>query len=232
MQQPSTKIGRYKEANSNKLFVHVDSLLLSSRLMRKLTTSGKMLPVLSFKASAINEAALIYRAIYHPMRLKIIDLIHKAGTISVAKLNKKVKLDKSLLSQQLKILRDADILMTERKGKQVLYTVNHKQIEGITKASAKMIPIANSKPVPVSKSDLEAAKQIQKKGDKSLFSSTELQIIKLVCEQNTNEEIGGKLKLSKRTIEDARLRIIKKMEMKNTAGLVLYAVKNGLYQLH
>jgi DNA-binding NarL/FixJ family response regulator len=60
------------------------------------------------------------------------------------------------------------------------------------------------------------------------FSARELEIIYLICKELTNKEIADKLFLSIRTVEGYRLKIQEKMHVKNTVGLVIYAVKNGL----
>lgn len=60
------------------------------------------------------------------------------------------------------------------------------------------------------------------------FSAREREIIYLICKELTNKEIGDKLFLSIRTVEGYRLKIQEKMNVKNTVGLVIYAVKNGL----
>lgn len=62
----------------------------------------------------------------------------------------------------------------------------------------------------------------------SRLSKREIEIIQLICEQFTNEEISKKLFLSKRTIDNHRQNILNKLGMKNTAGLVRFAVENGL----
>ncbi|TKK64842.1 response regulator transcription factor [Ilyomonas limi] len=64
-----------------------------------------------------------------------------------------------------------------------------------------------------------------------VFSEREKQIIQLICQEKTSEEIGKLLFLSKRTVEGCRLKILDKMNVKTTAGLVIYAIKNGLYTL-
>lgn len=63
------------------------------------------------------------------------------------------------------------------------------------------------------------------------FNEREQQIITLICEQYTNKEIADRLYLSKRTVETHREHILEKMEVKNTAGVVVYAIRNGLYKL-
>lgn len=68
-----------------------------------------------------------------------------------------------------------------------------------------------------------------KKIDKPVFSENELAIIKMICEENSNKEIAERLKLSKRTIESYREKILNKIDAKNTAGVVVYALKHRLY---
>ena len=63
-----------------------------------------------------------------------------------------------------------------------------------------------------------------------VFSEREIQIIRLICEQLTTKEIAAALELSQRTIDTYRDQIQRKTNSKNMAGVVLYAVKNGLYK--
>jgi DNA-binding NarL/FixJ family response regulator len=62
----------------------------------------------------------------------------------------------------------------------------------------------------------------------SALNDKEIQIIKLICEEKTNKEISEILNLSPRTIEGSRARIIQKINVKNTAGIVLYTIKNNI----
>jgi DNA-binding NarL/FixJ family response regulator len=68
-----------------------------------------------------------------------------------------------------------------------------------------------------------------KKIDRIEFTEREKEIIGLICNELTNKEIADKLFLSSRTVEGHRLKILEKMNVKNTVGLVVYAIKNGLY---
>lgn len=60
------------------------------------------------------------------------------------------------------------------------------------------------------------------------FTDREKEIIKLICKQFTAQQIGDQLFLSKRTVEGYRTKIMEKMEVKNTAGVVIFALKNNL----
>ncbi len=61
-----------------------------------------------------------------------------------------------------------------------------------------------------------------------LFSDRETEIIRLICQQCTAQEIGEKLFISKRTVEGHRIKILEKMNVKNAAGVVVYALKHGI----
>ena len=56
-------------------------------------------------------------------------------------------------------------------------------------------------------------------------------LIKLICKQLTSKEIAVKTDLSFRTVEDYRRKIIKKIRAKNSVGIVIYAVKSGIYKV-
>lgn len=60
------------------------------------------------------------------------------------------------------------------------------------------------------------------------FTERELEVLKLICEEKTAAEIGGEIFLSSRSVEGIRQRLIEKVGVRNTAGLVMFAVKNGV----
>lgn len=63
------------------------------------------------------------------------------------------------------------------------------------------------------------------------FNEKELEVIRLVCEEFSNKEIASELNLSIRTIEGYREKILEKMKAKNTAGIVVFAIKTGIYKI-
>jgi DNA-binding NarL/FixJ family response regulator len=60
------------------------------------------------------------------------------------------------------------------------------------------------------------------------LSDRELEVLKLICEEKTAAEIAKIIFLSPRSVEGIRQRLIEKIGVRNTAGLVLYASKNGI----
>lgn len=64
--------------------------------------------------------------------------------------------------------------------------------------------------------------------DETDLTETEKNVLILICQEYTNQEIADKLFLSKRTVDWHRQNLLSKTKAKNTAGLVMYAVKYGL----
>jgi DNA-binding NarL/FixJ family response regulator len=62
------------------------------------------------------------------------------------------------------------------------------------------------------------------------FSERELEVLKLICEEKTAAEIGKQLFISPRTVEGHRTKLIEKVGVRNTAGLVMFAIKSGLVE--
>ena len=67
--------------------------------------------------------------------------------------------------------------------------------------------------------------------DDNLLSDRELEIVLLICKGLTNNEIADKLFISKRTVDKHRANILEKTTCKNTANLVVYAIKNKLVEI-
>lgn len=62
------------------------------------------------------------------------------------------------------------------------------------------------------------------------YSMREIEILDLIAEGLTNNEMSAKLFISKRTIEGHRQSLIEKTGAKNTAALIRYAVLSGIIQ--
>ncbi len=63
---------------------------------------------------------------------------------------------------------------------------------------------------------------------KSELTKREIEIIKLIAQEMTNAEIAAKLNNSPMTIITHRKNLLRKLGVKNTAGLIKYAIHNGL----
>jgi two-component system, NarL family, response regulator NreC len=69
-----------------------------------------------------------------------------------------------------------------------------------------------------------------KQKEKPEFNERESEIIVDICKGLTSKQIAEKIFLSVRTVEGLRMKIMEKMEVKNTAGIIIYAIKHSLYK--
>jgi len=60
------------------------------------------------------------------------------------------------------------------------------------------------------------------------LSEKEVRMLQLICQELTTAEIADELSISSRTAEGLRASLLDKIGVRNTAGLVLYAIKTGL----
>jgi DNA-binding NarL/FixJ family response regulator len=63
------------------------------------------------------------------------------------------------------------------------------------------------------------------------LTKREKQVLELICKEFNNAEIADQLYLSVRTVEGHRNNLIIKTNCRNTAGLVLFAIKFGLFEI-
>jgi len=62
------------------------------------------------------------------------------------------------------------------------------------------------------------------------LTNREIEVLKLICQEQTANEISKLIFLSPRTVEGIRTKLLEKIGVKNTAGLVMYAVKNHIVE--
>ena len=83
---------------------------------------------------------------------------------------------------------------------------------------------------------IQAASAQRNKAIKNLnapfdLTSRELEILELICKECGSAEIAEKLFLSVRTVEGHRNSLLLKTQSRNTAGLVLYAIRHQLFEV-
>ena len=77
----------------------------------------------------VKKAALILRALNHKLRQQILKLIDDQGKMTVTEIYVQLRLEQSVASQHLAILRKAGFVKTERDGKFIYYSVNDTRLE-------------------------------------------------------------------------------------------------------
>jgi ArsR family transcriptional regulator len=83
----------------------------------------------SYKSKQLATANGIMRAIAHPLRIKILSIIDEQGSACVFEIFQKLNLEQSIVSQQLRILRNAGLVKTRREGKFINYSIDYSKVE-------------------------------------------------------------------------------------------------------
>ncbi len=81
-----------------------------------------------FNTAKIEKAAELLKAVAHPLRLKLLKLIHEKSEVHVNVLYHTLKIEQSITSQHLKILRGVDAVNTRRDGKKIFYSINYDRL--------------------------------------------------------------------------------------------------------
>jgi DNA-binding transcriptional ArsR family regulator len=86
---------------------------------------------LKIETLQLKKAALILRAINHKLRQQILKLIHESGRLPVTEIYVKLRLEQSVASQHLAILRKAGFVATIREGKFIFYSVDYNRLKDV-----------------------------------------------------------------------------------------------------
>ena len=81
----------------------------------------------------LRKGVLVLRAVNHKLRQRIIDLLDSGETMTVTDIYIKLRLEQSVASQHLAILRRAGVVITERQGKFIYYSLNNERLDQISK---------------------------------------------------------------------------------------------------
>ena len=82
-----------------------------------------------FSSDKLQYSCNLMRALAHPLRLQILEFIDTHGTTHVNRIYNTLKIEQSITSQHLKILRQADVVRARRDGKKVHYSINYSIVE-------------------------------------------------------------------------------------------------------
>lgn len=97
----------------------------------------------TFDSGKLQYSCELMRALAHPLRLKILEFIDHNGPIHVNKIYNTLRLEQSITSQHLRIMRLAGVVTAEKNGKYITYSINYDVVQkasiavhNFTKASA------------------------------------------------------------------------------------------------
>lgn len=86
----------------------------------------------------IRKAGMILRALDHELRRELIRLIHQNKSITVTQLYTQLRLEQSVVSQHLAILRKAGVVTILRQGKHKYYSINSVRLDEIKNFAIKL----------------------------------------------------------------------------------------------
>ena len=75
------------------------------------------------------KTAAIFRALNHKLRQQMLILINETKNMTVTEMYVKLRIEQSVASQHLAILRRAQLVTTKRDGKFIFYSVNYKRLQ-------------------------------------------------------------------------------------------------------
>ncbi len=79
----------------------------------------------------IKKSSLILRALNHKVRQQILLFIDKKGETTVSDIYSKLRIEQSVTSQHLAVLRKAGFVITRREGQRIYYSVNYKRLTNV-----------------------------------------------------------------------------------------------------
>jgi DNA-binding transcriptional ArsR family regulator len=119
--------------------------------------------------SELKKVLVILKSIDHDLRKKIINLLHENSTLTVTQLFLKLKIEQSVTSQHLGMLKELHLLNAEREGKNVYYKLNKEKIKTVDSFLSMLSSVEN-----------QNAKQVSsKKGNDNLILADTIQDKKL-----------------------------------------------------
>lgn len=81
----------------------------------------------------LRKAVLVLRAVNHKLRQRIIDLLEENNEMTVTDIYIKLRLEQSVASQHLAILRKAGVVITRRNGKYIYYSLDEDRLSHISR---------------------------------------------------------------------------------------------------
>ena len=116
------------------------------------------------------------------------------------------------------VAAEADGYILKNSGKEEMIKAMNKVLAGGTYFSQDIIPLLYGNYI----------KEKQQTAELALLSAREIEILKLIVQELTSDEIATKLFISKKTVDNHRTNLLEKTGCKTTIGLVKFALRNQL----
>lgn len=88
----------------------------------------------TFQQEKLQVSTELMRALAHPLRLKILEFLDQHKNIQVNQIYNTLKIEQSIASQHLRILKNAGVLVADKDGKYMHYTIDYQRVSNAVKA--------------------------------------------------------------------------------------------------
>ena len=88
----------------------------------------------TFQQEKLTVSTELMRALAHPLRLKILEFLDQHKNIQVNQIYNTLKIEQSIASQHLRILKNAGVLIADKEGKFMHYTIDYPRVANAVKA--------------------------------------------------------------------------------------------------
>lgn len=92
-----------------------------------------------FNKDFLEDSTETLRAIAHPIRIAIVDLLFHNGEMTVTDIYQKLIIEQAIASHHLRILKNKNVVKVERDGKNSLYSLSDPDYYEIVKTLTKVI---------------------------------------------------------------------------------------------
>jgi len=96
-------------------------------------------PELKVEYSTLRKTVLVLRSVNHKLRQQIIRLLLETEQMTVTEIYQRLKIEQSVASQHLAILRRSGVVVTKREGKFVFYSLNQYRLHEIAGMISELI---------------------------------------------------------------------------------------------
>lgn len=94
---------------------------------------------LFINASKIKKGVHTLRTINHLLRQQILQFIHEKKRITVTEIHTKFRIEQSVASEHLALLRNENFVTTERDGRFIFYSVTYESLKKVHRLSEELI---------------------------------------------------------------------------------------------
>ena len=116
------------------------------------------------------------------------------------------------------LIAEADGFILKSTGKEELQKALYQILNDGTYFSNQIIPLLYT----------QMQKEEEQKQLTDLLSAREIEVLRLILNEHTSEEIAAKLFISKKTVDHHRANLLTKTNCKTTIGLVKFALRMGI----